>query len=94
MFVSVSWRSRILRHWYSSISSSKINVQSTARASRVLSAHKMIHGDVFFLDEFADRQWDDPAFSGTMTCLSHRHQVGFYSFPFRGFGFCRDSDDM
>lgn len=24
-----------------------------------------IHGDVFFLDEFADRQWDDPHFSGT-----------------------------
>mmetsp|Transcript_12985 Transcript_12985/g.37348 ORF Transcript_12985/g.37348 Transcript_12985/m.37348 type:complete len:249 (-) Transcript_12985:1700-2446(-) len=24
-----------------------------------------VHGDVFFLDEFADRQWDDPNFSGT-----------------------------
>ena len=24
-----------------------------------------IHGDTFFLDEFADRQWDDPNFSGS-----------------------------
>lgn len=79
MFVSVSWRSRILRHWYSSISSSSISVQSSARASRVLSAHKMIHGDVFFLDEFADRQWDDPAFSGTMVYLSQTPQGVFIS---------------
>jgi len=28
-----------------------------------------IHGDKFFLDEFADRQWDDPNFSGSrLTC--------------------------
>ena len=29
----------------------------------------MIHGDTFFLDEFADRQWDDPKFSGTFDAL-------------------------
>lgn len=69
MFVSVSWKSRVLEHFYSSISTlsiSNIRKQSTVRASRVLSARSMIHGDVFFLDEFADRQWDDPEFSGTV----------------------------
>jgi hypothetical protein len=34
----------------------------------------MLHGETFFLDEFADRQWDDPEFSGkieqTLTCIS------------------------
>jgi hypothetical protein len=25
---------------------------------------QMLHGETFFLDEFADRQWDDPEFSG------------------------------
>jgi hypothetical protein len=36
---------------------------------RIMSSYafqrEYIRGDVFFLDEFADRQWDDPDFSGT-----------------------------
>lgn len=28
-------------------------------------APRMPHGDTFFLDDFAARQWDDPNYSGT-----------------------------
>lgn len=43
--------------------------QTRGRRFSTTTAHSMIHGDTFFLDEFADRQWDDPKFSGTrMTC--------------------------
>jgi hypothetical protein len=65
-----------------SICSQKANIGGWIRAQRLHSGiqthcrrqfstirYSMIHGDTFFLDEFADRQWDDPKFSGTrMTC--------------------------
>jgi len=30
---------------------------------------QMLYGDTFFLDEFADRQWDDPEFSGRIQSI-------------------------
>jgi hypothetical protein len=37
-----------------------------------------VHGDVFFLDEFADRQWDDPNFSGTRFSCDRKAFVDRY----------------
>ena len=55
--------------------SPKLVVSCARRLSnKALSSNRMapqalhrayIHGDTFFLDEFADRQWDDPNFSGS-----------------------------
>lgn len=35
----------------------------------------ILHGDTFFLDEFADRQWEDPKFSGTRMTCDKKHFV-------------------
>lgn len=45
-----------------------VAIQSTCRLRSLACRAVMstLHGDTFFLDEFADRQWNDPNFSGML----------------------------
>lgn len=59
-------RMLVQRHWLP-----RSGVQCVAAGSRsrcvtmAAQLDKLLHGDVFFLDAFALRQWDDPAYGGT-----------------------------
>lgn len=37
----------------------------TNRTRSTMAGAALLHGDTFFLDNFAVRQWDDPNYSGT-----------------------------
>ena len=48
---------------------SSLNGARRALATRAAMGYELPAGDVFFLDEFAVRQWDDPSYSGSR--ISH-----------------------
>jgi hypothetical protein len=72
--------------------------QPVRPASSMAAAHvsqpalnELLHGDVFFLDSFALRQWDDPAYGGTRVSLNKAEFVSRVHVLFKEQG-CQLSD--
>lgn len=45
--------------------STRQHTHAVVAAAAAMSAEPFLHGDTFWLDSFALRQWDDPNYSGT-----------------------------